>query len=100
MPRSPFSGPSKRTTWSNLMKMTGMIAIACGLGSTATSSVAISAAPPGWAYSVVAQIPGTGRSWDYAIVDERAGRLYLAQEGVTALDLKTQKVTTGLVAGK
>jgi hypothetical protein len=52
------------------------------------------------AYSVVAKIPGAGGSWDYAVIDEQGERLYLAQGGVTALDLKTNKLTTGLVAGK
>src|SRR5258706_12469610 len=52
------------------------------------------------AYSVVSEIPGSGDSWDYAVIDEQAERLYLAQGGVTALDLKTNKLTTDLVAGK
>jgi hypothetical protein len=52
------------------------------------------------AYSVVSEIPGAGDSWDYAVIDEQAERLYLAQEGVTALDLKTNKLTTDLLAGK
>jgi len=51
-------------------------------------------------YSVAAEIPGAGGSWDYAVIDEQLGRLYLAQGGVTALDLKTNKLTTALIVGK
>jgi hypothetical protein len=51
-------------------------------------------------YSVTAHLPGSGGAWDYAVVDEHSGRLFLAQAGVTALDLKTNTITTGLVAGK
>jgi hypothetical protein len=51
-------------------------------------------------YSMSARVPGSGGAWDYAVVDEHSGRLFLAQAGVSALDLKTNKVTTGLVAGK
>jgi len=51
-------------------------------------------------YSIVAEIPGAGGAWDYAVIDVPAERLYLAQGGVTALDLKTNKLTTTLVAGK
>ena len=51
-------------------------------------------------YSIAAHLPGSGGAWDYAVVDEHSGRLYLAQAGVTALDLKTNAITTGLVAGK
>ena len=45
---------------------------------------------------IVDRIPGTGKNWDYASVDAPADRLYLAQQGVTALDLKTNKITHGL----
>src|ERR1700680_2947131 len=51
-------------------------------------------------YSISAHLPGSGGAWDYAVVDEHSGRLFLAQAGVTALDLKTNAITTGLVAGK
>jgi DNA-binding beta-propeller fold protein YncE len=51
-------------------------------------------------YSIAAHVPGSGGAWDYAVVDEHSGRLFLAQAGVTALDLKTNAITTGLVAGK
>lgn len=51
-------------------------------------------------YSIAAHLPGSGGAWDYAVVDEHSGRLFLAQAGVTALDLKTNAITTGLVAGK
>jgi DNA-binding beta-propeller fold protein YncE len=51
-------------------------------------------------YSVVGHLPGSGGAWDYAVVDPHSGRLFLAQGGVTAVDLKTNTVTTGLVPGK
>ena len=51
-------------------------------------------------YSITGHVPGSGGAWDYAVVDEHSRRLFLAQAGVTALDLATNTVTTGLVAGK
>jgi DNA-binding beta-propeller fold protein YncE len=41
-----------------------------------------------------------GGAWDYAIIDAANGRLYLAQSGVTAVDLKTAAVTPRLVTAK
>ena len=70
------------------------------LAVTAACSGAVAANPASPAYNIVERIPGSGRAWDYAIIDESAQRLYLAQQGVTALDLKTNKLTTGLVPGK
>lgn len=52
------------------------------------------------AYSIVAHVSAPDGAWDYAIVDAPRARLFLAQGGVTALDLKTHRVTTGLVNGK
>jgi DNA-binding beta-propeller fold protein YncE len=50
------------------------------------------------AYSIAGHIPGgRGGAWDYAVVDSASGKLYLAQAGITALDLKDHTVTTGLV---
>jgi DNA-binding beta-propeller fold protein YncE len=51
-------------------------------------------------YSLVGHIEGSGGAWDYAIIDAQSGRLFLAQSGVTAVDLKTNTITTGFVAGK
>src|SRR5258708_6789893 len=51
-------------------------------------------------YSISGHVPGSGGAWDYAVVDEHSGRLFLAQAGVTSLDLKTNTITMGLVAGK
>jgi DNA-binding beta-propeller fold protein YncE len=51
-------------------------------------------------YSITGHLPGSGGAWDYAVVDAPSGRLFLAQGGVTAVDLKTHTVTTGLVPGK
>jgi DNA-binding beta-propeller fold protein YncE len=82
------------------MKIAGAIVIAFGLAMTSAWSAAIAANAPTAAYTIVDRIPGTGKAWDYAVIDEPAARLYLAQQGVTALDLKTNKITTGLVTGK
>jgi DNA-binding beta-propeller fold protein YncE len=49
-------------------------------------------------YSITGHIAGTGGSWDYAVIDPDGARLYLAQAGVTAVDLGTNAITTGLVA--
>jgi DNA-binding beta-propeller fold protein YncE len=51
-------------------------------------------------YSIAGHLPAPGGAWDYAAIDPTAGRLYLAQAGVTAVDLKSQKVTPRLVAAK
>jgi hypothetical protein len=51
-------------------------------------------------YSITAHLAGTGGSWDYAAIDPTSARLYLAQAGVTAVDLQTNKVTSGLVSAK
>jgi hypothetical protein len=73
-----------------LLSCLGAIAGVCG--------GAWSATPPH--YAVVDRIPAAGGAWDYAIVDEESQRLYLAQAGVTALDLKTGTATPALVQGK
>ena len=53
-------------------------------------------------YQVAASVPGGAADgvWDYATVDNAARRLYLAQDGVTVLDLDTGKVTPHFVTGK
>jgi DNA-binding beta-propeller fold protein YncE len=51
-------------------------------------------------YAITGHIAGTGGSWDYAMIDDRSERLYLAQAGVTAVDLRTNVITTGLVTAK
>ena len=73
-------------------------------------SIAVSCAAAAWpldgsatdtaGYSITGHVPGSGGAWDYAVVDAHSGRLFLAQGGVTAVDLKTHMVTTGLVPGK
>jgi DNA-binding beta-propeller fold protein YncE len=78
------------TTTAGLMGLTALCLGPINAGSAEST-------PP---YSVVSEIPGAGDSWDYAVIDEQGERLYLAQGGVTALDLKTNKLTTGLLAGK
>jgi DNA-binding beta-propeller fold protein YncE len=51
-------------------------------------------------YGVVEKISGGGGAWDYAVIDEQTSRLYLAQQGVTVLDLKTGTLTNGLLKGQ
>lgn len=72
----------------------------CSLIAASTCGLALGADPAPPAYSIVQRVPGTGKSWDYAVIDEQAQRLYLAQQGVTALDLDTGKLTTGLLSAK
>lgn len=72
-----------------LIASTWAATVLCPLGSTAAETAG---------YSVSGHIPGTGGSWDYAVIDQQSSRLYLAQAGVTAVDLKTNAITTGLVA--
>jgi DNA-binding beta-propeller fold protein YncE len=53
-------------------------------------------------YQLATSVPGGAADgvWDYATVDNAARRLYLAQDGVTVLDLDTGKVTPHFVTGK
>jgi DNA-binding beta-propeller fold protein YncE len=52
-------------------------------------------------YVLTGRIPGgAGEAWDYAAIDPAGGKLYLAQAGITALDLKDRSVTGGLVHAK
>ena len=105
------------TTRCSILALSGLVAAsACGLAvgadwSRGTGAAVAVMSPAGSGdvpsgdsatpvYSVVQRVPGTGRSWDYAVVDEQAQRLYLAQQGVTSLDLKTGELTTGLVSAK
>ncbi|MDB6085105.1 MAG: gluconolactonase [Gammaproteobacteria bacterium] len=88
-----------RRMLSRLIVISGYAALIGGYVAAALWPLAGSAAETA-GYSLVARVPGSGGAWDYAVVDARSGRLFLAQAGVTALDLKTQAVTTGLVAGK
>jgi DNA-binding beta-propeller fold protein YncE len=81
------------------MSIERALAGAIVLAFTVTSSLAASGATSPM-YSVSNRIAGSGKSWDYAVIDEKSGRFYVAQQGVTALDLKTAKLTTGLVPGK
>jgi DNA-binding beta-propeller fold protein YncE len=73
-----------------------LIAVGCAAGTWPLDSGATEAA----GYSIIAHVPGSGGAWDYAVVDAHSGRLFLAQGGVTAMDLETNKVTAGLVPGK
>jgi DNA-binding beta-propeller fold protein YncE len=82
------------------MKAAGAMASVLVLAPTIIWPIGAVAAPSSPTYSVTSRISGSGRAWDYAVIDETSGRLYLAQQGVTAVDLKTGKLTTGLVSGK
>jgi DNA-binding beta-propeller fold protein YncE len=70
--------------------------LACGLA----WSLSAVGAGNSVSYSVVGRIQGTGKSWDYAVVDEMAQRFYVAQQGVTALDLGSGTLTTSLLSAK
>lgn len=49
-------------------------------------------------YSIARHIAGgTGGAWDYAVIDASSRKMFLAQAGITALDLKTETITTGFV---
>jgi DNA-binding beta-propeller fold protein YncE len=76
-----------------------ILLIAAGGAAAATWSVDGSATDTA-GYSITGHVPASGGAWDYAVVDAHSGRLFLAQGGVTAVDLKTNRVTTGLVPGK
>ena len=82
------------------MSIARTVASVAVLATTVISSAMAAAAQYPLTYSIVSRISGSGRSWDYAVIDEDSNRLYLAQQGVTALDLKAGAITTGLVAGK
>jgi DNA-binding beta-propeller fold protein YncE len=53
-------------------------------------------------YRIITSIPGGSAEgiWDYATVDDAARRLYLAQDGVTVLNLDTGKVIPQFVTGR
>jgi hypothetical protein len=70
------------------------------LAASAMASTAAVAERGSPTYSIVSRIAGSGKSWDYAVIDEKSNRFYVAQQGVTALDLNTGKITTGLVTAK
>jgi hypothetical protein len=74
-----------------------LIAVSCA---AATTWPLDSSATEAAGYSITGHVPGSGGAWDYAVVDAHSGRLFLAQGGVTAVDLKTNTVTTGFVPGK
>jgi DNA-binding beta-propeller fold protein YncE len=80
-----------------MLARTLLIAVACAAAATWPLDVGAADAP---IYSIVGHVPDSGGAWDYAVVDAPSGRLFLAQGGVTAVDLKSNTVTAGLVAGK
>ena len=73
---------------------------ASSLVAVALASVVAGAPPHTQEYVFSTRTPGGGGAWDYAIVDPHDSRLYLAQGGVTALDLESGAITTALVKGK
>jgi DNA-binding beta-propeller fold protein YncE len=77
----------------------GRIVLAASLISTMLGPIGCAAAEIS-RYSITAHLSGTGGSWDYAVIDPKSARLYLAQAGVTAVDLRTNQVTSGLVSAK
>ena len=82
------------------MRIARTVQAALMLASTASFPMGAVAQQVSPHYSVESRVSGAGKSWDYAVIDEKSGRFYVAQQGVTALDLRTGKLTTGLVPGK
>jgi DNA-binding beta-propeller fold protein YncE len=74
--------------------------VKASLAAAALASLATMAAEHAPEYVLSSRIPGAGGAWDYAIVDPYNSRLYLAQGGVTALDLGNGQLTTALLQGK
>lgn len=76
-----------------------MAVVSASCATAPSSRAAEAAAGP---YRIVASVPGGDADglWDYATVDAPARRLYLAQGGVTVLDLDTGKVTAHFVSGR
>jgi DNA-binding beta-propeller fold protein YncE len=79
------------------MAIARILLLASMCATTALCPLGGAAAEPA-GYSITGRIAGTGGSWDYAVIDPEGTRLYLAQAGVTAVDLRTNAITTGLVA--
>jgi len=77
------------STGGSSMSIARIMASAAVLAATFISSTGAAAAQDPPTYSVVSRIAGSGSAWDYAVVDEKSKRFYLAQQGVTALDLTT-----------
>jgi DNA-binding beta-propeller fold protein YncE len=75
------------------------------LGLTAAASCLLAHPSPGLGaetavkYAVVGSVAGSGGQWDQAIIDQQTDQLLLAQSGVTALDLRTEDLRSGLVSG-
>lgn len=69
---------------------------------SAISAAGIHAAesPRRASFAIVATIPAISGVWDYARIDATAQRLYLASDGVLALDLRTGKSNPQFVSGK
>ncbi|MHB8529663.1 MAG: outer membrane protein assembly factor BamB family protein [Caulobacteraceae bacterium] len=86
--------------------MKGTIGAVIAAALLGAASVAGAAAAPakGHRFPVVDQIPAGDAFWDYAAFvpqDGAKGRLYVSREdGVTAIDAATGKVTVRLIAGK
>jgi hypothetical protein len=76
------------------MKIRKVLLICCLAGSALDAFGSDAAERPAH-YGIVATIPGNGAEgiWDYATIDADAQRLYLAQDGVTLLDMRTGSVT-------
>ena len=61
----------------------------------------VTAAADKASYPIIKSIPDGDAFWDYALVEPAEKRLYLSREdGVTVIDLATDKVTERFVAGK
>jgi DNA-binding beta-propeller fold protein YncE len=78
------------------MKRVSMIA---GLLVTASAALAAPSGPPVPIYKMTAQIAGPDGGWDYASVDPKADRLYVARSSsVTVVDIAKQATSASLGA--
>jgi DNA-binding beta-propeller fold protein YncE len=74
--------------------------LAAGILMAFASSLCAQSAPVAH-YAVASRIPAPPTSsWDYAVIDPRARKLYLASDGILVLDLSTRVVTRLSVGGK
>lgn len=108
--RRGLPGIETRSSWMSergLLYKTRRVII--GVITLLLNATASAAGTPVTQYAIVGRIPGPPDvvAWDYATIDSRAGRLYVAtlrsrsatgfRGGITAVDLRSGKVTASLV---
>ncbi len=82
------------------MKCAQKMLCALGVGVAASCSMSLAAKTTGGDYAIIDRKSGPGANWDYAVVDPAAARFYLAQAGVTVLDLKSNRLVSKFVQGR